>query len=129
MHRGSCLCGAVSFVVTATLPAPDACHCSQCRKWTGHFLASTDVPRAALAIHGAENVTWFRSSEKVRRGFCSTCGSSLFFDPIDPIKNEWIGIAMGAFELPTETRLRVHIHVADKGDYYQIGDGLPQNQH
>jgi hypothetical protein len=129
MHKGSCLCGAVSFEVTGTLPPPDACHCSQCRKHSGHFFASTDVPRAALRIHGADSLTWFRSSEKARRGFCSTCGSSLFWDPVDQMKHDWIGIAMGAFELPTNTRLKMHIYVADKGDYYDIGDGLPQNKH
>jgi len=129
MHKGACLCGAVRFEVAGTLTPPDACHCSQCRKWSGHFFASADVPRAALTIHSAENVTWFRSSEKVRRGFCSTCGSSLFFDPVDQAKHDWIAVAMGAFETPTDTRLRVHIHVADKGDYYDIADGLPQNQH
>ncbi len=36
---------------------------------------------------------------------------------------------MGAFERPTGVRLEMHIHVADKGDYYDIADGLPQNQH
>jgi hypothetical protein len=87
---------------------------------------STDVPRSTLTIHGADHLTWFRSSEKVRRGFCSTCGSSLFWDPID---RDWIGIAMGAFDRPTDTRLRIHVHVADKGDYYDVADGLPQNQH
>lgn len=126
MHKGSCLCGAVSFEVTGDLPPPDACHCSQCRKSSGHYFASTDVPRSTLTVHGAENVTWFRSSEKARRGFCSTCGSSLFFDPI---YKDWTAIAMGAFEHPTDTRLAIHIHVADKGDYYDIADGLPQNQH
>ncbi|XYH92874.1 GFA family protein [Sorangium sp. So ce1128] len=129
MHSGSCLCGAVSFKVTGALPPPDACHCSQCRKHSGHFFASTDVPRAALTIQGADNLTWFRSSEKARRGFCSVCGSSLFWDPVDEDKHDWIGIAMGAFDMPTDTRLRIHIHVADKGDYYDIADGLPQNQH
>ena len=128
MHRGSCLCGAVRFEVTGALPPPDACHCSRCRKWSGHFSAGADVPRAALTIHGSESVTWFSSSEKVRRGFCSTCGSSLFFDPIDRTKHDWIGIAMGAFDLPTETRLAMHIYVADKGDYYEIGDEVPQYQ-
>jgi hypothetical protein len=78
-----------------------------------------------LTIEGADNLKWFHSSAKVRRGFCSTCGSSLFWDPIH---KDWIGIAMGAFDLPTETRLKVHIYVADKGDYYDIADGLPQNQ-
>jgi len=36
---------------------------------------------------------------------------------------------MGAFDTPTKTRVRVHIHVADKGDYYEIEDGLPQHPH
>ena len=128
MHKGSCLCGAVTFEVTGDLPPPDACHCTQCRRWTGHFLVSTDVPRGALTIRGSENVTWFQSSEKVRRGFCSTCGSSLFFDPLDQAKHNWVGISMGAFELPTGTRLAVHIFVANRGDYYDIADGLPQRQ-
>lgn len=129
MHSGSCLCGAVNFEVSGTLPGPDACHCTQCRKHSGHFFVSTDVARTALTIQGSEHLSWFRSSEKVRRGFCSICGSSLFWDPLDQIKCDWIGVAMGAFDGPTETRLRVHIHVADKGDYYEIGDGVPQNQH
>ncbi len=123
MHKGSCLCGAVTFEVAGSLPPPDACHCSKCRRWSGHFLVSTDVPRRALTIGGADKVTWFRSSEKVRRGFCSTCGSSLFFDPLDREKHDWIGVAMGAFEPPTDTTIKVHVFVADKGDYYELADG------
>lgn len=124
MHRGSCLCGAVSFEVAEALKPPDACHCAQCRKQSGHFWASTDVSRDALTVHGEDNVTWFRSSDRVRRGFCSTCGSSLFWDPIH---KDTIAIAMGAFDLPTDTKLAMHIYVAEKGDYYDIADGLPQN--
>lgn len=123
MHKGSCLCGAVSFELAGALPGPDACHCSDCRKFSGHVFVSTDVPRSAVTIHGAENLTWFHSSEELRRGFCSTCGSSLFWDPV---QRDWIGIAMGAFEPPTDTALRIHVWVGDKGDYYDISDGLPQ---
>jgi hypothetical protein len=126
MHKGSCLCGAVSFEVSGALHPPDACHCTQCRKQSGHFWASTDVPRAALTIRGAEQLTWFRSSAKVQRGFCSTCGSALFWDPL---QRDFIGIAMGAFDKPTGTRLGMHIFVAEKGDYYDIADGLPQHPH
>jgi len=128
MHKGSCLCGAVTFEVSGSLPPPDGCHCTKCRKWSGHFSVGTDVPRDALTIHGVEHLTWFESSEKVRRGFCSTCGASLFFDPLDRVKNDWIGVSMGAFDDPTDTKMAIHIFVADKGDYYDIADGLPQNQ-
>ncbi|MBL8594875.1 MAG: GFA family protein [Devosia sp.] len=124
MHKGSCLCGAVRFEVIGELAPPTACHCSKCRKHTGHYEAGTDVPRSALTVFGEEKVGWYHSSEKVRRGFCTICGSSLFFDPI---YRDWVGICMGAFDTPTNTHLAMHIFVADKGDYYDIADGLPQN--
>jgi len=100
-----------------------ACHCSQCRKSSGHYWASTDVPREAVTIEGEDRISWYRSSEKVRRGFCPTCASSLFWDVEGRSR---LAIAMGAFDQPTGTHLEKHIFVADKGDYYDISDGLPQ---
>lgn len=52
--------------------------------------------------------------------------SSLFWDP--PAR-DCTSIAMGAFDTPTSTHLEKHIFVAEKGDYYEIEDDLPQNQH
>ena len=123
MHTGSCLCGAVRFEVEGDLPGPDACHCSNCRKHSGHYFVSADVPRSSLTIYGEDHVTWFQSSDKVRRGFCSTCGASLFWDPIG---RDWTGVAMGAFDQPTHTHIAVHVHTASKGDYYEIADGVEQ---
>ena len=125
MLKGSCLCGAVTFEIDGALQPPDACHCGQCRKWSGHVWASSDVPRSSLRIRGEDRLAWYPSSEKVRRGFCAGCGSSLFWDPIF---KDRIGVAMGAIDAPTGTSLGIHIFVADKGDYYEIADGLPQNQ-
>lgn len=122
-HSGSCLCGSVRFTVTGTLKAPDACHCSQCRRVSGHVWASTDVPDDRLVITGEGQVRWFRSSDAVKRGFCDTCGSALFWKPIDQPRT---AVAMGAFDAPTHMHLEMHIFVDDKGDYYDIADGLPQ---
>ncbi len=124
MHKGSCLCGGVYFEVSGELSPPVACHCSQCRKQSGHIWASTDVPSDRIKIHGEDKITWYRSSEKVRRGFCSSCGSVLFWQPIG---QDRISVAMGAFDGPTQTKLAEHIFVADKGDYYDIAGGEPQN--
>jgi hypothetical protein len=126
--NGTCLCGGVSFEVEGTLErAPEACHCSQCRKQTSHFFAAVNVRRTALTLRGGDKVTWYRSSAQVQRGFCSVCGSALFWNPT--IEGyEWIGIAMGLFDSPTGTRLAKHTFVGDKGDYYDIDDGLPQSQ-
>ena len=125
MHKGSCLCGAVTFEVAGELSPPDACHCSQCRKQSGHYWASTDVPRASLTVKGEGNLSWYQAPDRVRRGFCSTCGAFLFWDSLG---KDRIAIAMGAFDKPTDTRLAHHIFVADKGDYYDIAEGLPQTQ-
>ena len=128
MLEGSCLCGAVTFRVTGPHSPIEVCHCTQCRKWTGHFFANIEVPREALEVHGADRVTWYQSSEKVRRGFCGTCGSSLFFDPIDRAKHGWIGVATGALDTPTGARIALHIFTAEKGDYYDIPPDEPQHQ-
>ena len=123
---GGCLCNAVTFEILGSIPKPDACHCEKCRKWSGHFLVSSDIRRKNLLLKTTEKLRWFRSSEKVRRGFCMDCGSSLFFDPLNTQKHDWIGVALGAIRGPTKTSLGKHIFVGDKADYYQIDDGLPQ---
>ena len=123
-HRGSCQCGRVRFELSQTPTGPTACHCTQCRKQSGHFFASANVPKSAVALQGEEHLSWYRSSDKVRRGFCSRCGSWLFWEPL---QRDWTSVALGAIDGPTGQALERHIFVADKGDYYQIGDGLPQN--
>lgn len=123
MLEGSCLCGAVTFGVVEPLHAPDGCHCTACRKHSGHFFVSADVPKAALTVRGDDRITWFQSSPKVRRGFCAVCGSSLFWDPIE---RDWIGVAMGAFDTPTDTKIAVHVYTGEKGDYYDFGDDAPK---
>lgn len=122
-HRGSCLCGAIRFELAGDIPPPGACHCSLCRRQSGHFFASADVERSAVAIDGEDKVRWYQASEKARRGFCPSCGAFLFWQDLE---GDRIAIGMGAFDLPTSTRLERHIFVADKGDYYDIADGLPQ---
>lgn len=121
---GSCNCGAVRFTCAEPLTDATACHCTQCRKQSGHYFAGANLPKAALQITGAENITWYRSSEKVRRGFCATCGAWLFWEPIF---RDWTSVALGSLDGASGLALERHIFVAHKGDYYTIDDGLPQN--
>lgn len=123
-HSGSCLCGAVRFLTEGPLRAVVYCHCSQCRKQSGHFLAATNVTTANLAITGAESVSWYAASDFARRGFCRACGSVLFWQPNE---GSYISVMAGAFDQPSGLLAAEHIFVADKGDYYRITDGLPQH--
>lgn len=125
-HHGSCLCGGVQFEIEGGLRAPDACHCVECRKSTGHFLVSVDIPRTALRFRSDTSLRWYNSSEKVRRGFCGTCGATLFWDPRDTEKNDWLAVALGAFDTDPGVMIREHIFVAEKGSYYAVPETEPQ---
>lgn len=120
---GSCLCGAVRYTVNGPLRGVHACHCTQCRKQSGHYVAAAAAPRGSVEIEGAGAITWFVSSPGVRRGFCGTCGSHLFWDHEDL---PTLSLNAGALDGPTGLKLESHIFCADKGDYYQITDDLPR---
>jgi hypothetical protein len=125
---GKCMCGAVAFKATRDRDTVEACHCGQCRHWSGSYWMSVDVPFASLEFtRGEDRVGWFRSSDLVRRGFCKQCGSALFWhsDRHEDHRHR-IAIGAGSLDAPTGTKLTEHIFVADKGDYYDIADGLPQ---
>lgn len=126
MLTASCQCGAVRFEVHEMPSEPTACHCVQCRKQSGHYFASANVKKSSVRFTQAGPLKWFQSSEKIRRGFCADCGSSLFWEPVH---RDWTSIALGAFDGATRLQLARHIFVAEKGDYYAITDGLPQNEH
>jgi hypothetical protein len=126
MLNASCQCGSVRSQVDETPAAATACHCVQCRKQSGHFFASANVRKSAVTFVQSDTLKRFPSSEKIRRGFCGTCGSSLFWEPAF---RDWTSIALGAFDGPTGVQLERHIFVAEKGDCYALGDGLPQNEH
>lgn len=119
---GSCLCGGVRFEARQH-DAPEMCHCSQCRKWAGHAWAA--VGSKKLTIKGRKHLRWYRSSDDAERAFCAVCGSSLFWRQ-DGEKH--IAISMGSIDPPTGMTLSGHIFTADKGDYYEIGDDLPQKK-
>lgn len=122
-NSGACLCGAVRFKTRGDLRPLVYCHCSQCRKQTGHYYAATNVRTDKLDIEGADAITWYAASAQALRGFCRSCGSALFWQENG---SEWISIMAGLFDAPTGLVGGCHIFVADKGDYYEIDDALPR---
>lgn len=73
---GRCLCGAVRFEGMVG-PHMDACHCGNCRRWTGGMFMA--VPVTELAIENEAGLAAYKSSDYGERVFCRTCGSSLFW--------------------------------------------------
>ena len=121
--RGQCLCGAISFEITGPLREVVVCHCGQCQHNHGGPAHYTSAQWADIEVDGRDWLRWYQSSPQARRGFCAECGSSLFWEQIGQGR---VSINAGALDPPTGLRTAKHIFVADKPDWYQIRDGLPQ---
>lgn len=126
MVKGSCLCGGVTFDLSGALRNSVACHCVQCRKTSGHYVSATQVGADQLTVTQDRTLTWYQSSPEAERGFCSTCGSSVFWRHRDD--GGAVSVMSGTLDAPTGISTEKHIFVANKGDYYEIADGLPQEE-
>ena len=126
IYKGSCLCGSVKLTIKNLLDEGVCfCHCSQCRKNYGLYGAFVGAPKEFFSITGDKNIRWYKSSEKVRRGFCKKCGSPLIWEHKGS-KNIYTlaGLIDGL-----RTRKGFHIFAKDKGGYYQLHDKLPKFKH
>jgi hypothetical protein len=124
-HSGGCLCGALTYRVNGNMRDVIVCHCGQCQHAHGYAPGYSAARQAELTIEGEGNLTWYRSSEQARRGFCRRCGSSLFWAPEG---RDTVSITAGSLHPPTGLKTVLHIMLADKRDYYTIADGVPQAQ-
>lgn len=119
---GGCLCGAVRYEVIGPVRDVENCHCSRCRRTNGHFGAYTAAPSSALTLTEARGLSWYVADGR-ERGFCASCGASLFWRRIDAGHTS---IAAGTLDAPTGLRTALHIFTDSGGDYYEITDGLPR---
>ncbi len=116
--QGGCLCAAVRYAVRGSIRPVVACHCTQCRKTSGHYVAATAARAVDTEIQDPDGcLRWYRSSEFAERGFCSRCGGNLFWRRHD---GDLISIMAGTLNGPTRLKLTTHIFTAQKGDYYSI---------
>lgn len=76
--EGQCLCGAVQVTADVDNPRVRACHCDMCRRHaSGPFFSLETVP-GSITVTGPATV--YKSSEWAERGFCGTCGSTLWYE-------------------------------------------------
>ena len=119
---GGCLCGGVRYAVNGALRDIVACHCEQCRRSSGHFVAATACRRAHFQLLQQDSLQWYSAVPAFRRGFCNVCGSSLFFEETG---KERVSIAAGSLDQPQGLSIAAHIFTAEAGDYYAIDPGVP----
>ena len=122
-RQGGCLCGGVRYEVRGPVRGVVNCHCGICRRLHGAFGAYTKVENAALSLVSKSGLVWFASSSQARRGFCRSCGTTLFWQPS---KAQTTSISAGTLDLPSGLTTIGLIFTAEKGDFYDIADDLKQ---
>ncbi|MEA2365391.1 MAG: hypothetical protein QOE69_2122 [Thermoleophilaceae bacterium] len=125
MASGRCICGAVAFEVTGPLRDVLLCHCTECRRWAGHAWAATEAAWGDLDFSEERGLRWIDSPDSeydARRGFCSECGSSLFWHVPG---SDRISLAAGCLDGKTGLRTAGQIWTDSAGDYYELDQRLP----
>ena len=123
VHSGGCLCGAVLYEVRGPLRDVVNCYCSMCQRLHGGVGPHSKAPKSDIAIIEGRGLKWYASSERARRGFCSECGSGLFWEPVD---QPGTAILAGTLDQPSGLRTIGHIFVAEKCDFTEVAGAAPQ---
>lgn len=110
--RAACLCGAVTLDVGALAKIFTACHCDMCKKWGGIWVA---VECNDVTINGSDNIRIYDSSEWAERGFCSVCGTHLYYKGK---AGDALFVPVGLFPETEEFRFNRQIFIDKKPDYY-----------
>lgn len=76
--KAQCLCGAVKITANQINPKFTVCHCDSCRGWGGAPFFAVQCG-TEVVIEGQEHITNYDSSPWASRGFCSGCGTHLFY--------------------------------------------------
>jgi len=96
-----------------------ACHCGQCRRWTGggpYFSTSVTDPK----IEGEKHIALYAASEWGERGYCRHCGTTLFWKMKGkPIHN----LAAGLFDDQTYLSVKQEIFVDRRAPWQGAWDG------
>ena len=119
----SCLCKGVFMTIKGEFRPVINCHCIQCVKTHGNYAAYTSVLEENITFKSKKTLKWFKSSSKAKRGFCRTCGSSIFFKRYG---SKAVSISAGLFRNPTKLKTVSHIYIKNKRDFYKIEDNLPK---
>ena len=114
--KAACLCGSINLKVMQMSKMVGACHCSICRKWSGSPMLAVDC-HDQVTFDGEENITVYNSSEWAERGFCSKCGTHLFYRLKQPLK-----YVMPAGLFDEDFEFDHQIFVEEKPEYYKFAN-------
>jgi hypothetical protein len=123
---GQCLCGTVRFAARPPTLFCAHCHCRFCRRAHGAaFVTWFGVPENQFKLlSGQGALTWYASSQQSRRGFCSQCGSTMFFT--SRVAPGEVHIARAYVDGSIDRDPESHVFVDHQVEWFSINDDLRQ---
>ncbi len=116
--EGKCLCGAVEVEVGLPNTEVAACHCSMCRNWSGSPMLAMDAGDS-MKISDESSVVRYQSSDWAQRGFCSTCGTHLFYLLVPA--NQY-HVPVGLLQTDADLKLTHQIFIEEKPSFYEFSN-------
>ena len=115
---GHCLCNKVRITASMGELNAGSCHCESCRRWcSGPFFAIGCEDR--VEIEGKEWIKTYDSSDWADRGFCSECGTNLFYRLKQ--QNHYM-LAVGLFEDQSGFNLERQVFIDEKPAFYNFSE-------
>ena len=121
---GRCECGGVTFHIDGPLRDVFNCHCGRCRRFTGHHMAASQAATADVKFGEQATLRWYSPDPTVEYGFCSTCGSSLFWRATN--EPGFVSVCAGTLDGPTGLRTTQAWFVAEALDYHTRPGGVTE---
>jgi len=119
---GGCDCGGVRFRVEGALRDVVHCHCEPCRRITGHHMAATAAGVGDVHFDSDTTLAWYQRTPSTRYGFCTTCGSTLFWSASD--KADMLSIAAGTIDQPSGLATVMAIYADEASDFHHLDDTI-----
>lgn len=120
MLAGACHCGRLRYQTSGRPFAADYCHCKQCTRGAGAFAVCWMDFKAEQVQWEAAEPKEFTSSEKIRRGFCEHCGSSLSYRHLD--HPGYYSLSIATLDDPEAVQPSYHIHTDSQVSWLRIDD-------
>jgi hypothetical protein len=119
---GGCQCGAVRYALMSEPTHASICHCRMCQKAFGNYFASlTGVPRKDL-VWTKGQLSVFKSSKAVERGFCTDCGTPLTYSYLE---NDRISVSIGSLDEPGRVTPEIQYGLESKLPAFEMLHTLP----
>ena len=126
--HGHCVCGKVHIELKEYGRFVYTCHCGTCRRMNSGPVLSVDPGPGENVefVRGRELITTYQD-EDVERGFCSVCGSTLYW--YDPAADHYCMNAELFDDVIRDASFELELFYDSKPDYYSFAGARRRLDH